>query len=106
MHLDGGQRADGQRRDIARDAIGSHFRIMDGPLDYRALRSPKEGVLMGQVAQFDRRPPAGHRQNAARQSEPSGRPGKDGQRALPSDDGTRNISFASSVVWQSEGRRR
>jgi hypothetical protein len=31
----------------------AYFRIMDGPLDYRALRSLKESVVMGQAAQFD-----------------------------------------------------
>jgi hypothetical protein len=31
----------------------AYFRIMDGPLDYRALRSLKESGVMGQAAQFD-----------------------------------------------------
>jgi len=31
----------------------AYFRIMDGPLDHRALRSLKQSVLSGRAVQFD-----------------------------------------------------
>ena len=34
------------------------------------------------------------------QREPSGGRSKDSQKVLPSDNGSRNIPFVSSVVWQ------